>query len=133
MKTLVTLALLTSFCGTFVGKGEELLAGDLARALGIHWCVVQLPPADGPLKLRFVIQFSDGKRELSGAMGGFKPGSKVNAYFWPAEDSERLNVAITSETGVMRTTIMNPASSIMIYPVNAGATTELGSYIFKGS
>lgn len=133
MKSLFTIGLFAVVCSVIECKSEELQAGDLARALGIHWCIVQLPDSETPLKLKFVIQHSDGEQISSGAMGGFKPGSKINAYFWPADDTSFLNVAITSDTGVMRAKMKNPESKIMTYPVLAGEITSLGKYIIKGS
>ncbi|MDF1656714.1 MAG: hypothetical protein P1U58_03820 [Verrucomicrobiales bacterium] len=133
MKRFIAIGFLILFCLVFESKSEQLLAGDLARALGIHWCVIQLPDDGKTLKLQFVILHADGERDLSGAMGGFEPGSTVIAYIWPSDDAEWLNVSITSKTGVMRTKMKNPESKILSYPVGPGETTTLGRYIIKGS
>lgn len=133
MKRFIAIGFLILFCLVFESKSEELLAGDLARALGIHWCVIQLPDDGETLKLQFVMLHANGEQDLSGAAGGFEPGSKINAYIWPSDDAEWLNLAVTSKTGAMRTMIKNPESKISTYPVGPGETTTLGKYIIKGS
>ena len=116
----------------------ELNAADLARALGVDWWTVEVPKGDGDtVSLGFCMVFSDGRKEMSGTMSGFRPGTRIRAFCWPSDRPGMLNVSLISGTGGrLATSLRDPfgqGGSIMTYAVPVGGIAKTGEILRKGS
>jgi hypothetical protein len=115
----------------------ELKASDLAGALGVDWWTIEVPAsAEGTVTLGFCVAYADGRKEMSGTMSGFRPGTPIKAFCWPSDKPESLNVSLVSDAGGrMATAVRYPsgAGQIMTYAVPVGGTAKTGQILRKGS
>jgi hypothetical protein len=117
-------------------NADDLKASDLARALGVDWWTIEVPKSSADtVSLGFCVVFPDGRKQMSGFMGGFRPGARVLAFCWPSTKPDMLNVSLVSDTGKMTTTLPDPfgSSRVSTYPVPFGGTSKTGEVLRKGS
>ncbi len=115
---------------------DELKASELAKALGVDWWEIEIPAGDkDDVSLAVCIVFSDGRKDVSGAMSGFRAGSKVKLFCWPSEETGKLNVSLVAGTGCLRTSLLNAfgQARISTYAIPAGGTAKIGDLLRKGS